>query len=180
MASFSRVSDVEVFKGWLYTVSQVGVVDPEGRHFERFVVNHPGAVTIVPVHEDRRVTLVRQYRASVDRMVLETPAGTCDVDGEGPEETARRELAEEAGLQAESMVRLMGTFNTPGISNQYTSIYLATGLTSCPSAPAGIEEGFMTVETVPLDDIDRLVAEGTLVDETTVLGFYLARAHLAA
>jgi 8-oxo-dGTP pyrophosphatase MutT (NUDIX family) len=179
MGSFTRVSDVEVFKGWLYTVSQVEVLDPDGHPFERFVVNHPGAVTIVPVHADRRVTLVRQYRASVDRMVLETPAGTCDVAGEALEETARRELAEEAGLEAASMVRLMGTFNTPGISNQYTTIFLATGLTAVPTAPMGVEEGFMTIETVALDDIDRLVADGTLVDETTVLGFYLARAHLA-
>jgi 8-oxo-dGTP pyrophosphatase MutT (NUDIX family) len=175
---FQRVSEEEVFRGWLFTVGKLEVVDPEGQPFERFVVHHPGAVTIVPVHQDRQVTLVRQYRASVDRMVLEIPAGTCDVAGEPPEETARRELAEEAGLEAERMEVLMGTFNTPGISDQYTTIYLATGLKPCPTRPMGIEEGHMTIETMALDDVDRLVADGTLVDETTVLGLYLARAHL--
>ena len=179
MAPFARVSEEEVFRGWLFSVGKVGLVDPDGKPFERFVVHHPGAVTIVPVDETRTVTLVRQYRASIDRMVLETPAGTCDVAGEAPETTARRELAEEAGLQAASMERLMGTFNTPGISDQYTTIFLATGLSSCPVDPRGVEEGFMTIETISLDGVEDLIADGTLVDETTVLALLLARAHLA-
>jgi ADP-ribose pyrophosphatase len=74
---------------------------------------------------------------------------------------------------------LMGTFNTPGVSDQHTTIFLATGLTPCPTERAGVEEGFMTVETISLDDVDALVADGTLVDETTVLGLYLARRRLA-
>ncbi|HEV3370327.1 MAG TPA: NUDIX hydrolase [Acidimicrobiales bacterium] len=179
MAPFARVSEEEVFRGWLFSVGKVGLVDPDGTPFERFVVHHPGAVTIVPVDETRTVTLVRQYRASIDRMVLETPAGTCDVPGEAPETTARRELAEEAGLQAASMERLMGTFNTPGISDQYTTIFLATGLSSVPVDPRGVEEGFMTIETISLDGVEDLIADGTLVDETTVLALLLARAHLA-
>jgi 8-oxo-dGTP pyrophosphatase MutT (NUDIX family) len=178
VASFRRLSEEEVFRGWLFTVGRVELVDPEGHSFERFIIHHPGAVTIVPVHDDGRVTLVRQYRASIDRMVLETPAGTCDVAGEPLEQTARRELAEEAGLQARSMEVLMGTFNTPGVSDQHTTIFLATGLTPCPTERAGVEEGFMTVETISLDDVDALVADGTLVDETTVLGLYLARRRL--
>jgi 8-oxo-dGTP pyrophosphatase MutT (NUDIX family) len=177
--TFTRVSETEVFRGWLFTVGKVDLVDPKGEPFERFVVHHPGAVTIVPVNEHREVTLVRQYRASVDRMVLETPAGTRDVAGEPPETTARRELAEEAGLSAASMELLMGTFNTPGISDQFTTIFLATGLSPCPVDRMGVEEGFMTIETISLDDVEALVADGTLVDETTVLGLFLARAHLA-
>jgi 8-oxo-dGTP pyrophosphatase MutT (NUDIX family) len=175
--SFRRVAEEEVFRAWLFTVGRVEVMDPDGNSFERFVVHHPGAVTIVPVHEDRRVTLVRQYRSSVDRMVLEVPAGTCDVAGEPREVTARRELAEEAGLEAESMELLFNTFNTPGISDQYTSIYLATGLSPVPTRPIGIEEGFMTVETIGLNEVEALMGDGTLVDETTVLGLLLARAH---
>ena len=178
MSTFARVAEEEVFRGWLFTVGKVDVVDPDGRPFERFVVHHPGAVTVVPVDQERRVTLVRQYRASVDRMVLETPAGTRDVAGEPPETTARRELAEEAGLEAEEMRLLMGTFNTPGISDQHTSIFLATGLSPCPVDRRGEEERYMTIQTISLDDVDGLVADGTLVDETTVLGLVLARLHL--
>jgi 8-oxo-dGTP pyrophosphatase MutT (NUDIX family) len=179
VSTFRRISEEEVFRGWLFTVGKLELTAPDGRSFERFIIHHPGAVTVVPVHEDGRVTLVRQYRASVDRMVLEAPAGTCDVAGEGRQDTARRELAEEAGLLAESMEVLMGTFNTPGISDQHTTIFLATGLSPCPTERSGVEEGFMTVETIALDDLDALVADGTLVDETTVLGLYMARARLA-
>jgi 8-oxo-dGTP pyrophosphatase MutT (NUDIX family) len=178
MPSFERVSEEEVFRAWLFTVGKVDVVDPSGEPFERFVVHHPGAVTIVPVDQDRKVTLVRQYRTAVDRMVLEAPAGTRDVGGEPLEETARRELAEEAGLEAQSMELLMGTFNTPGISDQHTSIFLATGLSPCPVDRRGAEEHFMTIEVISLDEVDSLIADGTLVDETTVLGLLLARAHL--
>jgi 8-oxo-dGTP pyrophosphatase MutT (NUDIX family) len=176
--TFARVSEEEVFRGWLFTVGKVDLVDPNGEPFDRFVVHHPGAVTVVPVDAQRRVTLVRQYRASVDRMVLETPAGTRDVPGEPPETTARRELEEEAGLQAERLDLLMGTFNTPGISDQYTMIFLATELSPCPLDRRGVEEQFMTIEIISLDDVDELVADGTLVDETTVLGLVLARLHL--
>jgi ADP-ribose pyrophosphatase len=177
-SSFRRLSEVEVFRGWLFTVGHVDLIDPDGQPFDRFVIHHPGAVTILAVDDNRRVTLVRQYRSSVDRMMLEAPAGTRDVAGEPAEETARRELAEEAGLEAESMEVLMGTFNTPGISDQYTTIFLATGLSPVPTRPAGVEEGFMTVETIGLDEIEALVADGTLLDETTVLGLLLARARL--
>jgi ADP-ribose pyrophosphatase len=93
--------------------------------------------------------------------------------------TARRELAEECGLEAESLELLLGTWNTPGISDQETWLYLATGLTPCESRPDGIEEGFMTIETIHLDDVDALVADGSLKDESTVLGLYMARARFA-
>jgi 8-oxo-dGTP pyrophosphatase MutT (NUDIX family) len=176
--SFQRVAEVEVLRTHIFWVGQAALLDPDGEPFERSIIHHPGAVTIVPVDANRRVTLVRQYRAAVDRMVLEVPAGTCDVDGEAREATARRELEEEAGLVADSMEVLIGTFNTPGISDQHTTVFLATGLSPCPAKPSGVEEGFMTIETIALDEVDALVADGTLVDETTVLGLLLARAHL--
>jgi len=176
---FRRVSEVKVFGFWVFSIGRAELVDPNGDPFERFIIHHPGAVTIIAVDPNHRVTLVRQYRAAVDRMVLEAPAGTRDVDGEAVEDTARRELAEEAGLEAASMELLMDTFNTPGISDQHTSIFLATGLSPCAARPSGVEEGFMTIETIALDDVEALVADGTLVDETTVLGLLLARARLA-
>jgi 8-oxo-dGTP pyrophosphatase MutT (NUDIX family) len=177
---FRRVSGEELLRAWLFRVERLQLLDPADHPFERVVIRHPGAVTIVPVHEDGTVTLVRQYRAAVDAMVLEIPAGTRDKDGESLKATARRELAEEAGLEATHWELLIGTWNTPGVSDQHTTIFLATGLTPCPARPDGVEEGYMTVETVRLADLDALVADGTLKDETTVLGLYLARARLAA
>jgi len=176
---FRRVSEEELLRAWLFRVDRFHLLDPDDKPFDRFVIRHPGAVTIVPVHDDGTVTLVRQYRAPVDTLVLEIPAGTRDKDGESPEATARRELAEEAGLEATYWELLLGTWNSPGISDQQTLIYLATGLSSIPARPDGVEEGYMTVETIHLDDVDALVAAGSLKDETTVLGLYLARQRLS-
>jgi 8-oxo-dGTP pyrophosphatase MutT (NUDIX family) len=177
---FRRVSEEELLRAWLFRVDRLQLVDPAGTPFDRVVIRHPGAVTVVPLHDDGTVTLVRQYRAAVDALVLELPAGTRDKDGEAPEATARRELVEEAGLEAAHWELLIGTWNTPGVSDQHTLIYLATGLSAVPTRPDGVEEGFMTVETIHLGDVDGLVADGTLKDETTVLGLYLARQRLAA
>lgn len=179
-SGFRRVSEEELLRAWLFRVDRIHSLDPDGNAFERVVVRHPGAVTVVPVHDDGTATLVRQYRAAVDQMVLEIPAGTRDVAGEPVETTARRELREEAGLEAAHWERLVGTWNTPGVSDQLTSIYLATGLTVVESSPQGVEEGFMTVERIRLADIDALIADGSLKDETTILGLLMARARLAA
>jgi len=179
-SGFRRVSEEELLKAWLFKVDRFHVLDPDGHPFDRFVIRHPGAVTVVPVHDDGTATLVRQYRAAVDDMVLEIPAGTRDVAGEAEEATARRELREEAGLEAAHWERLVGTWNTPGVSDQHTSIFLATGLTVVESSPQGIEEGFMTVERIALADLDDLIADGTLKDETTVLGLLMARDRLTS
>ena len=177
---FRRVSEENLLEAWLFRVDRFHLLDPNVRPFDRFVIRHPGAVVVVPVHDDGTVTLVRQYRAAVDDLVLEIPAGTRDRGDESEEATARRELAEEAGLEAATWERLIGTWNTPGVSDQHTTIFMATGLTPTESRPDGIEEGYMSVERIPLADLDRLVAEGALKDETTVLGLYMARERLAA
>lgn len=179
MSGFRRVSEEQLLRAWLFRVDRLHLVDPGGKPFERVVVRHPGAVSVVPLHDDGTVTLVRQYRAAVDAMVLEIPAGTRDKGDEPLEVTARRELAEEAGLEAGRLEVLIHTWNTPGVSDQRTTIFLATGLSAVESRPDGVEEGYMTVERIPLAQLDHLVADGTLADETTVLGLHLALRRLA-
>ena len=152
--------------------------DPDGQPFDRYVVRHPGAVAVVAVDDRRRATLVRQLRPAVWSSVLEAPAGTRDVDGEPPEAAAARELAEEAGLEALRLELLAETWNSPGVSDQRTLVYLATGLRPCPTDRHGVEERWMTVEQVDLDEVEALVAAGRLRDQTTVLGLLLARGAL--
>jgi len=165
---------------WSGTLVSAGVgtfADPDGNTFERDVVHHPGAVVVVAVVGDD-VLLVRQYRAAIDRNLLEIPAGKRDVDGEPVLVTAHRELEEEVGMKAGSMVQLAEFYNSPGFCDEHSYLFLATDLTACPTSFQGIEEGHMTIEQVPLDSVPDLVAQGELVDGKSIIGLFLAREHL--
>ncbi len=152
--------------------------DPDGHHFEREVVRHPGAVAVVPLHKDGSVTLVRQYRPAVDRRLLEVPAGIRDVDGEPPEETAHRELQEETGLVAGRIEPLVNFYNSPGFCDQETLLFVATDLQAGEARPAGTEERWMEVERIALDEVDDLTRRGVLVDAQTLIGLQLVRQRL--
>ena len=143
-------------------------------------MRHPGAVAVVAVTERNTVVLVHQYRPAVDRWLLEIPAGTCDVDGEPSEVTARRELAEEVGYTTERLDLLTRTVITPGFCDEYADIFLASGLSSVPSDRQGTEEQFMSVVEVPLDRFDSMVDDGSIIDASTILGVGLAVRRLSA
>jgi ADP-ribose pyrophosphatase len=167
-------------RGWFIRVRRATFLDPDGRPFERDIVRHPGAVAVVAVTDDDAVVLVRQYRPAVDRWLLEVPAGTCDVDGEPPEVTAGRELAEEVGYAADHLALLVSTIITPGFCDEVAHVYLATGLHPVPTGRQGAEEAYMEVVEVPLDRFDAMVDDGSVVDASTILGVGLARRRLAA
>jgi len=114
-----------------------------------------------------------------ESMLLPVPAGKRDVDGEAPELTACRELEEELGRTPGRLRLLCEFFNTPGFSDEYTYLYLATELVPCPTGPASAEEQEMTVETVDLDDVERLIAAREIVDAKSIIGLLLARRYLA-
>ena len=99
---FRKLAERQVYKGSLISLATGMFAAPNGETFERDIVHHPGAVSVVPVVEEgEAVLLVRQYRAAVDRELLEIPAGKRDVVGEEPELTARRELVGAAVARAE-------------------------------------------------------------------------------
>ena len=179
-ADFRHLGDAPKFEGHHISVVEASFAAPDGSVFRRDVVRHPGAVAVVPVTDRATVLLVRQYRGAVDRHLLEIPAGTCDVSGERPEETARRELQEEAGARAGRIQLVAEIFNTPGFCDERSLIYLATDLQPCDSSRKGEEEEHMEVVEVPLADIDEMVGDGRLVDGQTILGLLVARQYLDA
>ena len=162
------------------TVAQATFEGPDGGTFERDVVHHPGAVDVVPVLDDgKTVILVRQFRAAVEKDLLEIPAGKRDVHGEPVEETARRELEEEVGMRPGRLQLLCQFFNSPGFCDERSYIFLALDLEPCESSLQGVEEQHMTIEHVALDDVPRLIAEGELTDAKSIIGLCLAREALA-
>jgi 8-oxo-dGTP pyrophosphatase MutT (NUDIX family) len=176
---FTPVGEETISRGWFIRMQRATFLDPEGVPFERDIVRHPGAVAVVAVTDGGSVVLARQYRPAVDRWLLEVPAGTRDVDGEPPEVTARRELAEEVGYEAGPLTLLTRTAVTPGFCDEIAHVYLATGLRPVATDRQGTEERYMEVVEVPFDRFDAMVDDGSVVDATTILGVGLARRRLA-
>jgi ADP-ribose pyrophosphatase len=170
------------------TVATTGFLDlvdlsvqgPDGELHQRFVVRHPGAVVVVPIEDDlRHVLLVRQYRAAIDGYVLELPAGKRDVDGEPPEATAHRELEEEIGHRARTLMPLAEFYNTPGFCDEYTYLYAALGLQALDARNAQTaEEAVMEIERIALADVPRMIEAREIVDAKTIIGLTLAREFL--
>jgi ADP-ribose pyrophosphatase len=172
---FSKRGERLLHQGQVISVAVGTFATPDGTEFERDLVHHPGAVSVVPVHDDGTAVLVRQYRAPLDDVLLEIPAGKRDVQGEDPARTAHRELEEEVGLRAASLELLAEFYNSPGFSDEHSYVYLATGLTPCAVARDGHEEQDMEIERVALDDVPGLIARGELTDAKSIIGLLLTR-----
>ena len=150
--------------------------DPEGEPFRRLVLEHPGAVVVLAVDEDGRVCCLSQYRHAAQRRFVELPAGVCDEPGEEPSEVGRRELLEEAGLEAGSWTHLASTYSSPGISNEVMHIYLARDLSHGDrgSFAPEHEEADMRLFWVPYAELREAVLDGRVADAPLVLAVLLA------
>ena len=177
MAGFEQLGEQVIHTGAVFSVSVGQVRAPNGQLITREYVRHPGAVVVVPVVANEAV-LVRQYRAVIDKHLLELPAGKRDVVGEVPALTAARELREEVGLDARSLKLLSSFYNTPGFSDEYSYLYLATDCAEVPNDRQGIEEEHMTTVRVPLSAVPELIADGTIDDAKSIIGLLLARQAL--
>jgi ADP-ribose pyrophosphatase len=175
--AFRYVGEREVWEGSVISLAVASFEDPDGEGFERDVVHHPGAVSVVPVDGDEAV-LVRQYRAAVQRELLEIPAGKRDVEGEDPEVTAQRELAEEVGFTAGRLEKLAEFYNSAGFSDELSHVYLGTDLQPAERDAQGVEVRHMTIERIRLDDVAALIEARELVDAKTIIGLCLARERL--
>ncbi len=128
---------------------------PDGTVVRREVMDHPGAVVMVPV-EDDHVLMVRQPREAIERYTLELPAGKLDHAGEDPLGCARRELAEEVGRAAATWRDMGGFFTAPAIITEFIHCFMATDLTPVDGA-VGDDDEDIEVIAWPLADLDALI-----------------------
>ncbi|WP_217924273.1 NUDIX hydrolase [Miltoncostaea oceani] len=149
---------------------------PDGTVVTREVMDHPGAVVMVPVEGDH-VLLVRQPREAVERFTLELPAGKLDHPGEEPLECAKRELAEEVGREAAVWRDVGGFFTAPAILTEFIHCFIATDLSPVDGVSAD-EDEMIEVVTWPLDDLGTLIDR--VEDAKTLIGLLRLERELRA
>jgi ADP-ribose pyrophosphatase len=164
------------FEGHIIDVFRDQVRLPDGRTVTWERVAHPGAVGMVPLKEDGKVVMVRQYRHAVRGVILEIPAGKLD-SGEDPVDCANRELAEETGMKAAEMIPLSEFYNSPGYSDERFFAYLARGLSPAPGEAE--EDEFLELVEIDLDSATSLIASGQIRDAKSIIGLMLTRSFLA-
>ena len=168
----TTVSSEHVFDGLILHIDHITNRLPNGKLAAREVARHVGASAVVPVDEQGNVWLVKQFRAPIDRVLLEVPAGKLDFKGEDRLLAAKRELQEETGLTALSWTHLGDIVTTPGFSDELISLYLARELSAGESHPD--DDEFLNVVRVPLGELVDMVRRGEVPDAKTICAVMLA------
>lgn len=167
-----------VYRGRVWDVRSDTVRYGQGQIVRQYVA-HPGAAAIVAVDDQERVLLIQQYRHPIRHRDWEIPAGLLDIAGESPLESARRELAEEADLQATDWQPLVSIFTTPGGNDEVVHLFLARGLSPVGEAHhREEEEADIRIEWVPLTDAVTGVLEGRLRNGILATGVLAAAERL--
>jgi ADP-ribose pyrophosphatase len=164
-----------VVKGRVFDVRQDRVRLPNGIEMQLEIIDHPGAVVLVPLDESGNIWLIEQYRHAAGMDLLELPAGVAE-KGEEAEDCARRELREETGMSARAIQRIGEFYLAPGYSTEYLVIFLATGLQADPLT--GDEDEFIQVKPTPIDQVFSLVESRQIRDAKTLAALLLARPYL--
>lgn len=152
------------FKGRIINVRVDRVVLENGKETEREVVEHNGAVAVLPIDSHGNCTLVEQYRKPIEKVLLEVPAGKLDA-GETPVKCALRELKEETGINTGNIVPLGHIFTTAGFSNEKIYLFLAFDLKHTGSKPD--EDEFLNIVTIKWAKLIELAQDNKLEDAKT-------------
>jgi len=169
------LSSREIFRGRVVRLRVDDVALPNGHTSVREVVDHPGGVCILALDDQGRAAVVRQYRYVFSRVMTELPAGKRE-PGEEPAVTARRELWEEVGAEAEEWTDLGAMIPSPGCYGETLYLYLARGLRFDVQHPD--EDEFLELEWVPLEELAAQCLDGRIQDAKTVVAVLKARALL--
>jgi ADP-ribose pyrophosphatase len=156
---------MEIFHGRRLWIEKRLIRLPNGIEKEKVIVHPSNAVAILPLNGDR-CKLLKQYRYAIDQYIFEAPAGTME-PGEDPLETARRELIEETGFTAQSIVSKGFIYTTPGYTDE--KIYLFEARDLSPSQEYGKDEDeVIEVVDIAIIDLIGMIRNGTIVDAKTI------------
>ncbi len=171
MRPWRRLGSERLQRCKVFDLDRVRFEPPEGPAREFWVVEAPDWINVVPLTDDRRVVMVRQYRFGIDGFTLEIPGGMCDGD-EPPLEAALRELKEETGYEARETVSLGWVHPNPAVQTNRCHTFLALGAHPAGPPQPDEDESF-EVSAVPLDDIPGLIRDGTITHALVIAAFHL-------
>lgn len=162
-----QLDSTQVYQGHFLDVRRDRIELPDGKTAHREYIRHPGAVMVVPLLDDGRLLMERQYRYPMGRVMLEFPAGKLDA-GEPPLRCGQRELLEETGYSAAEWAYAGVLNNAIAYSDEGIHIYFARGLRR---GEQQLDEGeFLDLVIHSVDELDQLAASGELTDAKTLIG----------
>jgi ADP-ribose pyrophosphatase len=159
-----------IFKGFVFDIKVDQIEYNSGNEGVREVILHNGGAVVLPVTNDGKIVLVKQYRYPFDEFMYELPAGKLEKN-EDPKECATRELTEETGYTSEKISFLGKVYTSPGFCNEILYVYLAENLVAGDHDREEGEDG-MEVYELTIDEIDKMMMEGKIVDGKTISGLY--------
>lgn len=170
--AYETIRSEKKYHGKAFDVRQDQVRLPDGQTVQLDIIEHVGAVTIIPIDDVGRIWFVRQYRHATGVMLLEFPAGTIE-PGEPPEECALREIREEIGMACKTLKKVGEFYLAPGYSTEYMHVFQATGLNPDP-LPGDVDE-FLSIEKIPLEQVYQMAESGEIQDAKTLAGLFYLR-----
>ncbi|MET0198916.1 MULTISPECIES: NUDIX hydrolase [Nocardiaceae] len=176
---FTTVATKTVYEGAILALRLDQVEMPGGRVAEREVVEHHGAVAIVALDSSDRVAMIEQYRHPIGRRLWELPAGLLDELDEPPVDAAKRELAEETGLAADTWSVLVDVTASPGFTDECVRIFLAEDLSEVDRPEARDEEADLVLQFVPLTEAVQRALSGEFINASAVSGILALAASRA-
>lgn len=167
MAKYRKLGEELAYQGGIIKVYRDRLQLPNENEVVYDLIRHSGGAAVLPITEDGKLVVVRQYRNSVDKEVLEIPAGLLEPTDESGEVCARRELQEETGYMAGSMEFVAQVYGAIGVCDEKTEIYLAENLTPCERHPD--PEEFIDICYLELEEALRMIRNREIVDAKTVI-----------
>lgn len=159
----------EIFKGKIIEVVLDDVALPMGGEAKRELVFHHGGVGIIPITKENKMIMVKQFRKPLEKVVLEIPAGKIDPgEGQHPEKTARRELEEETGYQAEKLEYVAEMYLSPGFSNEKLYIYLGQQLEKVENPRPQDDDEVLELYELTLEEAHQAITDGLICDAKTI------------
>ncbi|HTR47991.1 MAG TPA: NUDIX hydrolase [Verrucomicrobiae bacterium] len=171
------VSSETLFQGRVFSLRREQIAEPSGVTAIREVIFHPGSVVVLPVLDDGRIVLIRQYRHAAGQYLWELVAGHKEPD-EDPVEGAHRELQEETGYTAKRVKKLFEIYPSPGLLSERMDIFLAEGLTKGKARPE--EDEKITQRIFTLREAKDWIRSGKIRDSKTIAGILYYAAFMAS